>query len=138
MSVYFAKQKGLIKIGFSRSVPARLRALKADLLGAIEGGRDIESATHQKFAHLCVRGELYTPAEELLEYIRVEAQSHTPDDETAEITLRLPRTLLKKLDRLAKRMSQPGIRISRARALRAAAFLGVAQLEAENRKVKKR
>jgi len=82
MSVYFAQHRPgeLIKIGHSISVRARLAELGIrNLLGSISGNKTVEKQIHKKFSHLRVHGEWFEPADELLEFIRVEAQSHTPD-----------------------------------------------------------
>lgn len=50
--------------------------------------------------------------------------------------IRLPESFLKRLDKLADTMSTPGMRVTRAGALRLAAFRGVEQLEAEKKKTK--
>jgi predicted DNA-binding protein len=50
-----------------------------------------------------------------------------------QTAIRLPESLLDRLDRIAARMSKPERRVTRAEVLRMAAFHGVAQLEAEKR-----
>ena len=54
-----------------------------------------------------------------------------PQTQTA---IRLPDPLLARIDKLAKRMSQPGVRITRADAIRLALFRGIDTLEAEGKK----
>lgn len=136
MSVYFAQRRkgGLIKIGWSRSVPLRIIALKAKLLGSIKGERSTEKRIHKKFSHLQVRGEWYSAADELLEYIRTEAQEHTPDSEMIQTVVRLSKSFIKRLDKLAEQMSQPGLRVTRTGLLRYAVNVGVAKFEAELKK----
>lgn len=58
------------------------------------------------------------------------------NDHEAQIqtAIRLPESLLKRIDRLAKGMSTPGIRITRADVLRRIAVEGVDRLEAEQKK----
>jgi predicted DNA-binding protein len=46
-----------------------------------------------------------------------------------QTAIRLPASLLKRIDRLAENMSKTGIRITRAEALRLAAATGVSALE---------
>lgn len=139
MSVYFAQRRkgGLIKIGWSRSVSARMRVLKAKLLGSIKGERSAEKATHKEFAHLRVRGEWYRPSEELLEHIRTEAQEHVPDAETAQIAIRLSRALIKRLDNVAERMTQERWKgantVTRTQVLRLAVMEGLKKLEGKKR-----
>jgi predicted transcriptional regulator len=48
--------------------------------------------------------------------------------------VRLTKDFLKRIDKLAEQMSQPGIRITRAEALRVAAHRGAELLEAEKKK----
>lgn len=68
--VYYALRGGLIKIGTTQNVGARIRALKADHLMAIEpGSYDIERATHQRFDHLRKQGEWFRPGSDLLDHI---------------------------------------------------------------------
>ena len=54
-------------------------------------------------------------------------------DEQIQTAIRLPKSLLKRLDKLAERMSRQGMRVTRAEALRLAAFEGTAVLEAEGK-----
>lgn len=54
-----------------------------------------------------------------------------PQTQTA---IRLPDSLLARIDKLATRLSQPGMAVTRAEVLRLAAFRGVADLEAEAKK----
>ncbi|KKK73358.1 hypothetical protein LCGC14_2894630 [marine sediment metagenome] len=143
MSVYFAQRRkgGLIKIGWSRSVPARVRVLKAKLLGSIKGERSAEKATHKEFAHLKVRGEWYRATEELLEYIRTEAQEHTPDAEVKQINIGLSKNIITRLDNLTARMTRErhelwGVNmdaVTRSDALRIAVLEGLKQLERKKR-----
>jgi len=49
-------------------------------------------------------------------------------------SVRLPDSLFERIDKLADRMSEPGMRVTRADVLRIAAFRGVEQLEAEKKK----
>lgn len=67
--VYFAERDGLIKIGKSSQPNARVLTLKARLLATIPGDGRTEVALHLAFAHLCVKGEWFRPAPELLALI---------------------------------------------------------------------
>ena len=64
---------GPIKIGKTVHVLKRMRAIGTDnaeslkLVGVI--GRDVESQLHVVFEHLCVRGEWFGPAPELVDFI---------------------------------------------------------------------
>jgi predicted DNA-binding protein len=130
MSVYFAERDGLIKIGWSYNVPNRIMALRAELIGAIPGDRSIESSVHARFEHLRVHGEWFRPEVDLLAYIHDEAQNHEPDAANVQTAIRLPKSLLKRLDKLAERMAKanPDMRITRTQVLRTAMYRGVAQL----------
>jgi predicted DNA-binding protein len=48
-----------------------------------------------------------------------------------QTAIRLPRSLLTRLDKMAERMSRPGMPVTRAEVLRLAAHKGVDLLEAE-------
>ena len=126
MSVYFAqrRQRGLIKIGWSRSVETRLRMVKAKLLlGAVPGGRSVETEIHDRFAHLRVRGEWFKPAKELLDYTS---------------SIRLPKSFVTRIDAVVSAMSQPGVFVSRAAVMRLAMHRGIVELETQYIKGKRR
>jgi len=133
MSVYFAQREegGLIKIGWSQSVSARMWSLGAKLLGAIPGDRSVEAITHKKFEHLRVQGEWFTPSGELLEYIRTQAQRHVADTERIQTAIRLPESLLGRVKDLIPNMSLSGIRATEVGVLRIAMHKGLSQLERE-------
>ena len=75
--VYFvqAKQLKLIKIGVTKNLKSRLSALNTGcpddlkVLKIIQGDVSLEKLLHEKFAHLRVKGEWFTPSAELLKYI---------------------------------------------------------------------
>jgi hypothetical protein len=72
--VYFMLSNNLIKIGFSKNVAERLKALKtgnADivLLKVISGDLQDETRLHDKFVHLHKTGEWFFATKELKEYI---------------------------------------------------------------------
>jgi hypothetical protein len=81
--VYFvqAGADGPIKIGFSRALSARIKKMRADcpyeltLLAHIDGGQDVEQDLHERFAHLRLRGEWFSPGPDLLEYIEALQQA---------------------------------------------------------------
>jgi predicted DNA-binding protein len=56
------------------------------------------------------------------------------NDKQIQTALRLPESLLARVDELATHMSQPGMTVTRAEVLRLAAFRGVERLEAEKKK----
>lgn len=76
-SVYFLQVgvDGPIKIGFTADVESRVATLQTAspfplrLLGRVPGDEERERAIHLEFAHLRLRGEWFSPAPELLEFI---------------------------------------------------------------------
>jgi predicted transcriptional regulator len=52
-------------------------------------------------------------------------------DPQTQTAIRLPDSLLARLDKLAERMSEPGMRVTRTEVLRLAVFRGASELEAE-------
>lgn len=44
-------------------------------------------------------------------------------------SIRLPEDMIKRVDKIAENMSEPGVRITRGEALRRVAYVGVEQLE---------
>jgi len=48
--------------------------------------------------------------------------------------IRLPENLIERIDKIAKRMSRPGIDVTRAEVLRLAATMGVERLEKEGKR----
>jgi len=55
-------------------------------------------------------------------------------DPQVQTAIRLPESLLDRVDKLAEKMSQPGMRVTRAEVLRLATFRGIDQLEGEGKK----
>ena len=55
-----------------------------------------------------------------------------------QTAIRVPESLLDRVDKLAEQLSQPGMRVTRAEVLRLAAYRGVEQLEAERKAGKAR
>ena len=51
-----------------------------------------------------------------------------------QIAIRLPDTFLERLDKLAEKLSQPGLSVTRVEALRVAAHKGLEQFESEKKK----
>lgn len=80
--VYFLKNSdtGRIKIGFSDNLRRRLMSLgnegnfEPELLGIVEGGRDVERQLHNQFRQYRYANEWFDPGPELLEYIRANTQ----------------------------------------------------------------
>jgi T5orf172 domain len=72
--VYFAKKRGLIKIGFSSDPRTRLRALgRTRFLGCMLGGRELEKKLHAMFAKQRVHGEWFKAESTLKDYIAARA-----------------------------------------------------------------
>lgn len=85
-SVYFLQAaSGPIKIGYTATLGARLRALRSGsperltLLGHVRASERYEKAVHLRFQHLRLRGEWFRPADELLEYIQAVATLRRPE-----------------------------------------------------------
>jgi hypothetical protein len=56
-----------------------------------------------------------------------------PEQQTQTV-IRYPDSLLERADKLAERMSEPGMRVTRTEVLRLATFRGIAEIEAERKK----
>ena len=76
--IYFIKNivTGNIKIGFSENPRKRLRDLqtgsaeKLVLIKTIEGNQELEQQLHENFSHCRLDGEWFSPADEILEFIK--------------------------------------------------------------------
>ena len=75
-SVYFIQGEvtKLIKIGYTNDVQKRLKALQqSEELTLLKQMDDVprayETVLHQRFSHLCARGEWFRPKKELLDFI---------------------------------------------------------------------
>lgn len=55
-------------------------------------------------------------------------------DQQVQTAIRLPETLLDRVDKVAKRMSEPGFTVTRSDIIRQAIFIGVERLETEKKK----
>jgi hypothetical protein len=72
--VYFIRAGDAVKIGHTKNVPSRLRALatasavRLQVLATVPGGRDREDREHQRWSHLRIRGEWFRADEGLLRY----------------------------------------------------------------------
>jgi hypothetical protein len=55
-------------------------------------------------------------------------------DEQVQWAVRLPESFLERADKLAERMSEPAMKITRTDVLRMAMFRGIEQLETEKKK----
>ncbi len=93
--VYFAQSTrgGLIKIGTSLKLRERLHSLSKKrheplrVLGIIEGRHREERAVHDRFAHLRVEGEWFSPGDDLLAFISSECAPWDASQERASSTL---------------------------------------------------
>lgn len=80
--VYFIRNvdTGLIKIGTTICLSNRLAALRLgggselEVLGVLPGAQTLEAEAHARWAALRVRGEWFSPGQELLEWIQQNAQ----------------------------------------------------------------
>jgi hypothetical protein len=72
---YFIRAGDSIKIGFASNLKRRLGGLQSshheplEVLAAVSAADVDEHQTHQRFAHLRIRGEWFRPEPELLDYI---------------------------------------------------------------------
>jgi hypothetical protein len=77
--VYFIRAGDAIKIGRTTNLAARFRALATaspvplELLATVSGGRELEAQLHREWQHLHIRGEWFEADEELLRFIREQA-----------------------------------------------------------------
>lgn len=55
-------------------------------------------------------------------------------EQQVQTAIRLPESILERMDKIAIRMSRPGIRVTRTDALRAAVFEWVDRMEAEGKR----
>jgi hypothetical protein len=107
--VYFIREgsDGLVKIGYSKRVHTRIRALSTQagrqmrLLAAMPGGKAEERELHQRFADARAMGEWFRPVAELLAEIEKIAATHwrpKKDDCDRQVQFRAPDGLMDKLD----------------------------------------
>lgn len=76
--VYFVQSRlgGPIKIGLTTQLNQRLKQLQnespipLDIVGALHGDEQVESAIHERFRKLQLHGEWFEPSKELVEFIR--------------------------------------------------------------------
>src|SRR5262245_20438799 len=85
--VYFIRAGDAIKIGVTRDVERRLRALATgsavplELLPTLPGGRRLEKKLHQRCRRFHVRGEWFKADEALLRHIREQAAGGPAPDQ---------------------------------------------------------
>ena len=93
--VYFIKSgaTGSIKIGVSKDPLRRLADLQnasgeeLELIGVIKGNRNREKALHERFAHGNVRGEWFTPSDDLMREIQDLLKSEAVPHDMFEATV---------------------------------------------------
>lgn len=81
--VYFIQRgvDGPVKIGHSKNVRGRLSSLQTGiperlhLLGVLDGGKAEEQRLHRYFSAHCIQGEWFSPAPEVLAYIRAHGRA---------------------------------------------------------------
>ncbi len=86
--IYFIQmQSGPIKIGFTKSLTKRLSTIKVSspepiaLLGVMEGKQTKERWLHEQFAVHRLQGEWFSPAPEVLAYVKDNTLDHRLQDE---------------------------------------------------------
>jgi hypothetical protein len=79
--IYFVRaDHGIIKIGTTKNLSVRLFDLCAEnrqylgVLAVMDGERPEEQALHERFAHLRLHGEWFSPTQELLDFIETEGK----------------------------------------------------------------
>jgi hypothetical protein len=112
--IYFVQENnGPIKIGYSRSPHTRICSIKTNsssaisLLGVIKGTKEEEKQLHSRFSHLRVRGEWFSPSEELLGFIKGAQKIDVPFSVNSK-------ALLPRLDKIIKDLGE-NIRLARLR-----------------------
>jgi hypothetical protein len=86
MAVYFMQmgEAGPIKIGhaldpFKRRSTLQIGSVaQIEILAIVDGSRGEEQAIHKLFSHLHIRGEMFSPASDLLEYIEAMPKHERP------------------------------------------------------------
>jgi hypothetical protein len=87
VSVYFIREGGFIKIGYSNDVRSRVAAIinglrgQGELLGAMPGGRDVEKHLHRVFAVDREYGEWFRVTDKLLAFIETTCVAELPAEE---------------------------------------------------------
>lgn len=96
--IYFVRRPdgGPIKIGTTVRLSSRIKQLRDEygdliVLAVLDGGRDVEQALHDRFAHLGRAGEWFEPGDDLLAFIMTEGNDWDGSDEVdpLDISFRL-------------------------------------------------
>jgi len=103
--IYFVQgqRSGLIKIGYSTSIKARLRTLRTaspeplEVLAIVEGTKDDERALHERFRFARSHGEWFHPRRRLLEHVESLVESRPATG--AEFAARRRRRRLQEIER---------------------------------------
>ncbi len=80
--IYFIRETrtGHVKIGIAKNVRLRLGFLQCgnsselEIVGVVPGDASDEANLHDRFARLCIRGEWFDAAQDLLDFIQNEAK----------------------------------------------------------------
>lgn len=87
MSIYFIREGGLIKIGYSNDVRQRVQSIinslrgKGEFLGCMPGDRELEKHFHRKFSADHEYGEWFRPSDALTALISSATSTVYPDNE---------------------------------------------------------
>lgn len=104
MSIYFIRHAGLVKIGYSHDLRARISAIMRSipsndvtLIGYMPGDRDVEAHLHQVFAEHRFSGEWYFFAPSIVDFARLVLTEDLPPAEVA------PRPAVKRTESRSER-----------------------------------
>ncbi len=85
--IYFVQsESGPIKIGYTASVTKRLSQIKGStvetvtLLGTMDGDRSQEKELHTRFIKYNIKGEWFSPADDILEFIQANTKAEVRND----------------------------------------------------------
>lgn len=62
------------------------------------------------------------------------SEKQQQEEQQVQVAIRFPESWLARLDRLAEKRSEPGMRVTRTEVLRLAVYRGLVELEAEAKK----
>jgi hypothetical protein len=154
MSVYFARVRGYVKIGFSKDVYARMTAITSgsvarpadvhrddsiDLLGWIQGDRTVEKSVQHKFGHLHVMGEWFWDDESFDEFLEADPFAvihHRTSHEVVELMTEYPHVTRDQITQIvaadrAERLADPNSLLSQVHAITGITPEDVAEMNAE-------
>ena len=102
--VYFVRAGEAVKIGRTKNLARRLRALATgsaaplELLAAVPGGRELEARLHRQWRHLHLRGEWFRADEALVRSAREQAAGPAPPTPAEAVRAAELRRVLAALD----------------------------------------